>query len=248
MSDNRHAANTKACPFEFSERFEATQARRKRSSEVVAVSRVCRAFYLSPLDTAQRPLGYVMNRNYRQTSNELSLDHLSLNKASDDIDGGGQSRMSQKVFSPIRLLIFTCDASLGEALAGIASEMGVNPIQTNEEVSRQRILQLDAPNIIFVDASTPDRFELKHLLCLRITFPKARIVIATSQGSIPPKIAQSNLQPCNYLRRPFGPNELRLILASCCKCWVADADNRVLSAPQRTYRGLGNIIGRSPVM
>jgi len=189
-----------------------------------------------------------MNRDYRQISNGLSLDQLSLDGGVDNVEGGGQTCMSGKPLSSIRLLIFTSNVSFAEALTRIACGMGLNSVQATGEVSQQRILQLDIPDIIFVDAPGPCPFELKHLLCLRTTFPKARIVIATPQGSIPPKIGLSNFQPCNYLRWPFGPNELRVVLASCCKCWVADSENRVLSARQRTLRGLGNIIGKSPAM
>ena len=147
-----------------------------------------------------------------------------------------------------RILVVDDEESIAEALRTILQAEGY---QVRTAGSANRALQEVDRNrydLAIVDLVLPDLDGLELLKRLKEKHLSMEVVVVTAHGSIPAAVEATKQGAFYFIEKPFGPDEITLILAKALERKALVEETSTLRARLAGQAGRGGIIGSSPAM
>ena len=147
----------------------------------------------------------------------------------------------------LNLLIVDDDRPLREACRQAAGALGYRA--TTTECAQHALRLIDSQNIDVVllglKLAEVARVALLHEIKQRRA--GVAIVVMTANGAAQPAVEAIKAGACDYLTKPFGPEELKLVLQGLADQFKAKVETRRQSEKIKS-NGFGSMIGRAPEM
>jgi DNA-binding NtrC family response regulator len=130
----------------------------------------------------------------------------------------------------------------------LIASWGFNVIAAEDGKRATELIETFEPHILLLDLKMPFKDGLEILGDIRQKgLPIATIVIS-GQGDIPEAVQAVKLGAYDYLRKPFDPPRLRMMLNNLCNHLAVDEENRRLRLRLMNTGQLGPLIGQSLAM
>lgn len=152
-----------------------------------------------------------------------------------------------KSLSLLNLLIFDEDRPSREACRQAAVCLGY--CATVTESAEQALWLVESRNVdvVFLGLELCDRARITFLRQIKQRRAGVEIVVVTSKSAVQPAVEAVKAGAFDYLTKPFGLQELKLILERVATNLKAKVESRLLSERIKG-NGFGRIIGRAPEM
>jgi two-component system response regulator HydG len=148
----------------------------------------------------------------------------------------------------MHLLVVDDDAPIRHACAEIAGSLGF-VIQTADSVSTARAVLARSPiDLVLLDLKLPGGGGLTLLEDLRGHHPETVVVVMTAFATVHSAVEAMRIGAGDYLTKPFSLEELSSVLERAARRRAFDLESRNLRERLRSGKGMGNLIGNSPVM
>lgn len=120
--------------------------------------------------------------------------------------------LSPEEMKDIKILVVDDDPSIGRLMADFLSKEGYQPVIHNEPQAALEMAEKDRFALAFVDINMPEMSGLELASELKKKDPLGEVVFITGYGSFDNAIQALKIGAYDYLRKPFGINELHLCL------------------------------------
>lgn len=147
----------------------------------------------------------------------------------------------------LNLLIFDDDRPSREACRQAAVSLGYHATATESAEQALWLVESRNVDVVFLglELCPAARLELLHQIKRR--HPGVEVVVVTTKSTVQPAVEAMKAGACDYLTKPFGLQELKLILERIATNLKAKVESRLLSERIKGD-GFGRIIGRAPEM
>ncbi len=154
----------------------------------------------------------------------------------------------QGVVGPIHVLVVDDQAVIRDFCAEIAGGLGFRVTGSVDGATALEIVEHDHVDIVLTDLKMPGMSGLDLLERVREVSPMTEVVLMTAFGTVPSAVLAMKLGAYDYLTKPFGTQELTLILERLVSKLDLENENRVLREQLRQGGGYRRLLGNSPPM
>ncbi|MBI3098715.1 MAG: sigma-54-dependent Fis family transcriptional regulator [Planctomycetes bacterium] len=109
-------------------------------------------------------------------------------------------------------------------------------------------LQRHPCDVAFVDLTLPGEDGLHLLETIKHQHPDVEVVIVTGHASVESAVQAMKLGAYDYLTKPFGLSEIRIVLERLRKMQRLKIQNRLLTGQLKDRYRLGSLVGLTPAM
>lgn len=128
-----------------------------------------------------------------------------------------------------KLLIIDDDRHLLESLCIVFS--GLYDVRTAcSAEDAETLLEMEAVDVVLLDVVLPGIDGVKFLKILRASHPALPVVMISGAPSIRPVLEALELGACDYIRKPFDIDELRLVVGRALKRTVLEQQVKELKS------------------
>jgi two-component system response regulator HydG len=148
----------------------------------------------------------------------------------------------------LNLLIVDDDRVVRDACREAATALGY---QTSTSQSAEQMLWLieaQAIDIVLLDLNWPDPGRLDILCEIKRRRPDIEVIVASANATVDSAVQAMKNGAYEYMAKPFGLRELKLLLQRVGAHLKHKVENRRLIERIKSDKGFGKIIGRSPEM
>ena len=138
-----------------------------------------------------------------------------------------------------KILVVDDDPSIGRLMGDFLIKEGYQPVIHNRPQEALTYVEKDAFSLAFVDINMPEMSGLELATKLKEYNPLGEVVFITGYGSFDNAIQAIKIGAYDYLRKPFGVNELQLCLKRFQERYALREQVRL--AEQRYFRLVQNI-------
>jgi two-component system response regulator HydG len=153
-----------------------------------------------------------------------------------------------KIPAALSLLIVDDDRFVREACREAATVLGYRTSACESAEQAFHLIDSQAIDIVLLDLKSPDAGRLEVLRRMKQRRPDAEIIVTTSTGTVLSAVQAMKAGAYDYVTKPFGMEELKLLLARVSDQFKVKIERRMLAEQNKSTRGLGSIIGRAPEM
>jgi len=148
----------------------------------------------------------------------------------------------------LNLLIVDADRSMRDTATEVGHSLGFSTHMA--ESAEQAYRLLDAANIdaVLLETRLPGNGGLEVLHIIKRERPDAVVVVVTGYGTVQSAVQAMKSGAYDYITKPFGMQELRLLLERVASHLRQKTQNRLRGESIKSRHGFGNIVGRSPEM
>lgn len=163
---------------------------------------------------------------------------------------GGEREHSNALATPLHVLIAEDDASVRKACAEIATGLGFYAIPAESGALARAILAAQPIDLLLLDLKLPGGGGLPLLEEVRNRYPNIVVVVMTAFATVSSAVEAMRSGASDYLTKPFGMEQLTVVLERAAGRRTVDLEARVLREQIRAgaAAGLGPLIGRSAPM
>ena len=154
----------------------------------------------------------------------------------------------QKVSGQLRLLVVDDDPPVRRACAEIASNMGFAVCTAGSVPEARAAMQQAQVDLLLLDMKLPGGGGLTLMEEIRGLYPRTLIIVMSAFATIDSAVETMRIGAVDYLTKPFTLSELSSTLARSVQNIAVDQESRQLRERFRTGKGMGQIVGLSPVM
>jgi len=147
----------------------------------------------------------------------------------------------------LNLLIVDDDRPLREACRQAAGALGYQAATTESAEQALRLIESQNTDIVLLGLKLSDVARLTLLRQIKQRRPGIDIVTMTTNGASQPAVEAMKAGACDYLTKPLGLEELKLVLQGLADQFKAKVETRQLTENIKS-NGFGRIIGCAPEM
>ncbi|MGA7295862.1 MAG: sigma-54 dependent transcriptional regulator [Terriglobales bacterium] len=148
----------------------------------------------------------------------------------------------------LNLLIVDEDRTIREACLEVAHSLGFN-VQVSESTEQaHRMLDSSSTDVVLLDLHAPGAGGLEPLRMIRKHRPDALVIVITGYGTVKSAVQAMKDGAFDYVTKPFGMEELRLLLERVASHLRQKTESRELRESIKSRQGYGNLVGRTPEM
>jgi len=148
----------------------------------------------------------------------------------------------------LHVLIVDDERSIRQACQEIVESLGYDVATAGSGEQAYTILEKQNVDIVLLDMKLPGASGIEVLRQVRRLRPDALVVVITGYGTIQSAVEAMKNGAYDYVTKPFGTEELRLLLERLTGHLQLKAENRVLRERVKARFGFSNIVGHSPEM
>jgi len=148
----------------------------------------------------------------------------------------------------LNLLVVDDDHAIREACREVAQSLGFSAQAADSAEQAYRIVETQGVDVILLDLRLPGVSGLEALHAIKKHHPEALIVVVTGYGTVESAVQAMKEGAYDYVTKPFGMEELKLLLKRAAAHLRLKTENRVLRETIKSRQGYGNIVGRAPEM
>ncbi len=112
----------------------------------------------------------------------------------------------------IRFLIVDDEQSIRKLCATIGASLGFDCAEAESAEAALVYLETESPDIVLVDRRLPDMSGDDLLRRIKAILPRTEVAIITGHGSIESAVEAMKLGAYDYITKPFGAGQLKLVL------------------------------------
>ena len=161
--------------------------------------------------------------------------------------GSSASAPPAESLASFNLLIFDDDRPSREACRQAAVSLGYSATVTDSAEQALWLVESRSVDVVFLGLELCDGARLTFLRQIKQRRAGVEVVVVTSRSAVQPAVEAMKAGACDYLTKPFGLQELKLILKRIATNVEAKVESRRLSERIKS-NGFGRIIGRAPEM
>jgi len=148
----------------------------------------------------------------------------------------------------LHLLVVDADSAVRSACGEIAASLGYAVQSTGSYTEARSLLRGRAVDILLVNLPPMGEQGLELITEVKVLCPTLAVLVMTVSGSIHVAVEAMRCGAADYLTKPFGADELSVMLERAAAHLSIDEDSRRLRERLRISQGLGSMIGRSAEM
>jgi two-component system response regulator HydG len=153
-----------------------------------------------------------------------------------------------KTPAALSLLIADDDRFVREACREAATVLGSRTSACESAEQAFHLIDSQAIDIVLLDLKSIDAGRLELLRRMKQRRRDAEIIVTTSTGTVRSAVQAMKTGAYDYVTKPFGMEELKLLLARVSDQLKVKIERRMLAEQNKSTRGFGSIIGRAPKM
>jgi DNA-binding NtrC family response regulator len=146
----------------------------------------------------------------------------------------------------IRFLIVDDEQSIRKLCATIGASLGFECAEAESAEAALAYLETGSPDIVLVDRRLPTMSGDDLLRQIKAMLPRTEVAIITGHGSIESAVEAMRLGAYDYIVKPFGAGQLKLVLQRMKEKVRLVAENEYLKDRLTTHQELDVVDGSSP--
>jgi DNA-binding NtrC family response regulator len=147
----------------------------------------------------------------------------------------------------LNLVVVDGDPFVREACREAASVLGYRTATGSTEQTF-RLIDSQSVDVVLVDLKVPGAGGPEVVRQIRQRQPDIEVIAMTGNGTVQLAVQAMKAGAYDFVTKPFGLDELKLLLKRVAAHLTRKAENRRLCDEMRSKQGFGNIIGRAPEM
>jgi DNA-binding NtrC family response regulator len=148
----------------------------------------------------------------------------------------------------LNLVVVDDEREIRECCRDIARALGFGTYTAATAAEAYRIMDGNTIDVVLVDLRLPGEGGLEMLREIKARRPESVIVVMTGHATVESAVDAMKLGAYDYLSKPFGLDELRLLLERAAAHVHLATENRVLRQKIRAREGFAGLVGRAPEM
>jgi two-component system response regulator HydG len=150
--------------------------------------------------------------------------------------------------TPLNLLVVDSDRFVREACREAAAVLGYCSTAIGSAEQAFWLIDSQSIDVVLLDLNLPGAGGLEVMRQIKRLQPDIEVIVMTGNGTVQLAVQAMKAGAYDFVRKPFGLNELKLLLERVADHLKLKVENRRLCDEMKSKRGLGNIIGRTPEM
>jgi two-component system response regulator HydG len=148
----------------------------------------------------------------------------------------------------LNLLVVDDERAIREACRDVAQSLGFNTFAADSAEHSYRLLDAHGIDVVLLDLRLPGAGGLEALHQIRERRPDAVVIVVTGYGTVQSAVQAMKNGAYDYVTKPFGMDELKLLLERVAGHLKLKTENRMLREKIKSKQGFGSIVGRAPEM
>jgi two-component system response regulator HydG len=148
----------------------------------------------------------------------------------------------------LSLMVVDEERTVREACAEAARAQGFHVLMADSPEQAYRLLDAQSVDVVLLDLKSPGAGGLEALQRIRQRRPDAEVIAVTGYATVQSAVQAMKYGAYDYVTKPFGMEELRLLLERVTAHLKLKSENRVLRERIRSRQGFAGIVGNSPEM
>ena len=148
----------------------------------------------------------------------------------------------------LNLLVVDDERAIREACREVAQSLGFNTFAADSAEHSYRLLDAHGIDVVLLDLRLPGAGGLEALHQIRERRPDAVVIVVTGYGTVQSAVQAMKNGAYDYVTKPFGMDELKLLLERVAGHLKLKTENRMLREKIKSKQGFGSIVGRAPEM
>jgi two-component system response regulator HydG len=130
----------------------------------------------------------------------------------------------------------------------VIESLGFEPLLAESGDQALEILGSRAVDIVITDLKMPGMSGIELLEQIKARNPRVEVVIMTGYASVPSAVQAMKMGASDYIVKPFGTDEVKLLLERLVATLDLKDENRYLREKLRSRHAFGKIVGHAPPM
>jgi two-component system response regulator HydG len=148
----------------------------------------------------------------------------------------------------LNLLVVDDERAIREACREVAQGLGFNTFASDSAEHAYRMLDAHGIDVVLLDLRLPGAGGLEALHQIKERRPDAVVIVVTGYGTVQSAVQAMKNGAYDYVTKPFGMDELKLLLERVATHLKLKTENRMLREKIKSKQGFGSIVGRAPEM
>jgi DNA-binding NtrC family response regulator len=148
----------------------------------------------------------------------------------------------------LNLLIVDGDRFVREACREAATALGYRASTSESAEQALRLIDSQSIDVVLLDLKLSDAARIDVLEQIKHRRPDIEVIMMAWHGTAQSAVQAIKAGAYDYVTKPFGLQELKLLLESVAAHLKLKVENRRLSEKVKCTQGFGSIIGRAPEM
>ncbi|MBZ5599833.1 MAG: sigma-54 dependent transcriptional regulator [Acidobacteriia bacterium] len=148
----------------------------------------------------------------------------------------------------LNLLVVDDERAIREACREVAQSLGFNTFAADSAEHGYRLLDAHGIDVVLLDLRLPGAGGLEALHQIKERRPDAVVIVVTGYGTVQSAVQAMKNGAYDYVTKPFGIDELKLLLERVAGHLKLKTENRMLREKIKSKQGFGSIVGRAPEM
>lgn len=148
----------------------------------------------------------------------------------------------------LNLLIVDDERAIRDACREVAQSLGFNTFTADSAEHACRVLESQGIDAVLLDLRLPGAGGLEALNQIKSRRPDSIVVVVTGYGTVQSAVQAMKNGAYDYVTKPFGLDELRLLLDRLACHLKLKTENRMLREKIKSKQDFDGIVGRSPEM
>ncbi len=148
----------------------------------------------------------------------------------------------------LNLLVVDDERAIREACREVAQSLGFNTFAADSAEHAYRLLDAHGVDVVLLDLKLPGAGGLEALHQIKERRPDAVVIVVTGYGTVQSAVQAMKNGAYDYVTKPFGMDELKLLLERVAGHLKLKTENRMLREKIKSKQGFGSIVGRAPEM
>lgn len=160
-------------------------------------------------------------------------------------------QVSHEVGSPAEslfLLIVDGDRSIRDLCTQVAGQMGFKVYAADNMRSAIQRIEMQPVDVVLLDSRESARNGLDLRMKIKAKHPQTEIIMLSGQVGVEPVVTALKDGACDFIRKPFKPEELRTLLARAAARLRNSLEDRILREQIQSNPGNKTLLGVSPEM
>jgi two-component system response regulator HydG len=149
---------------------------------------------------------------------------------------------------PLNLLIVANDRFVREACREAVAVLGYRTSACESAEQALHLINSQTIDVVLLDSKSPDSGMMEVIRQIKQRRPDAEVIVMTNNGTAQSAVQAMKAGADEYVTKPFGLEELKLLLGRVNDHFKAKIERRKLAEKNRSLQGFGSIIGRAPEM
>ena len=149
---------------------------------------------------------------------------------------------------PLNSLVVDNDRFVREACKEAAAALGYHTTATESAEQAFWVVDSESIDVVLLDLNLPGAGGLDVMRQIKRLQPNIEVILMTGNGTVQLAVQAMKAGAYDFVAKPFGLNDLKLLLERVADLLTLKVENRRLCDEMKTKRGYGNLIGRTPEM